>query len=179
MVKSNHTNQLATRFNPVLSELEHVKLSEYFESRHSLYMTSMAIIKEGPPVGGHLGSAKYREGRQIMGILCKGGHISAAVYKQRSTWHVSQLIGRKRRQENFTIQRHCHLVSAFVLCSPKCLSFIFSFPDQWVGLPTLAQDISTTFQSATLKPEKDILLAMSGPSELAQSWEVRTDEILI
>ena len=86
---SNHTNQLATRFNPVLSELEHVKLSEYFESRHSLYMTSMAIIKEGPPVGGHLGSAKYREGRQIMGILCKGGHISAAVYKQRSTWHIS------------------------------------------------------------------------------------------
>ena len=82
MVKSNHTNQLATRFNPVLG---HVRLSEYFESRNSLYMTSMAIIKEGPPVGGHLGSAKYREGRQIMGILCKGGHISAAVYKQRST----------------------------------------------------------------------------------------------
>ena len=68
-------------------------------------MTCMAIIKEGPTVGGHLGSAKYREGRQIMGILCKGGHISAAVYKQRSTCHVSQLIGRKRRQENFTIQR--------------------------------------------------------------------------
>ena len=67
---SNHKNQLATRFNPVLSELEHFRLSEYFESRHSLYMTSMAIIKEGPPVGGHLASAKYREGRQIMGILC-------------------------------------------------------------------------------------------------------------
>ena len=38
---------------------------------------------------------------------------------------------------------------------------------------------STTFQSATLKPEKDILLAVSGPGELAQTWEVRTDEILI
>ena len=70
-------------------------------------------------------------------------------------------------------------VSAFVLCSPKCLSFICSFPDQLVGLPTLAQDISTTFQTATLKPEKDILLAVSGPSKLAQTWEVRTDEILI
>ena len=111
-----------------------------------------------------------------MGILCKGGHISAAVYKQRSTWHVSQLIGRKRRQENFTIQRQCHLVSEFVLC---CLSFIFSFPNQWLGLPTLAQDFSTSFQTATLKPEKDILLAVSGPSKLAQTWEVRTDEILI
>ena len=174
---SNHKNQLATRFNPVLSEVEHFRLSEYFESRHSLYMTSMAIIKEGPPVGGHLGSAKYREGRQIMGILCKGGHISAAVYKQRSTWHVSQLIGRKRRQENFTIQRHCHLVSAFVLCSPKCLSFIFSFPDQWVGLPTLAH--FNKFPNCNLETWEGYFACCERSQQAGTDMEVRTDEILI
>ena len=135
----------------------------------------MAIIKEGPPVGGHLGSAKYREGRQIMGILCKGGHISAAVYNQRSTWQSIDWAEKKTRKGHNTKA----VSSCFSICSLLSQMFIFSFPDQWVGLPTLAQDISTTFQTATLKPEKDILLAVSGPSKLAQTWEVRTDEILI
>ena len=33
------------------------------------------------------------------------------------------------------------------------------------------------FSTAILKPEKGILLAVSGPSKLAQTWEVRTDNV--
>ena len=33
------------------------------------------------------------------------------------------------------------------------------------------------FSTAILKPEKGILLAVSGPSKLAQTWKVRTDNV--
>ena len=39
-------------------------------------------FKERCPVGGH-GMAKYREGRHLIGILCKAGHISAAMLVSR------------------------------------------------------------------------------------------------
>ena len=39
--------------------------------------------KERHPMGGRKHMAKYRGGRHLIGILCKAGHISAALHKSR------------------------------------------------------------------------------------------------